>query len=260
MRILVAIEVDLASSLAIRYACQLGNFLDLEITPVYITGPAATEPASGVGWVRRTWEREIIEQGKEEISQLISSEMDFCAKLSEPKVIYGDRVTELMKLMEQEAFDMYVEGAPYPFNPATLHKRLNLKLYQSLRTPVIWLRVLRKINQVLILCPGPASTVALAQTFRHFWAGCTVPLHLGFPPRAAPELCDALGQAQEDLQAAGCQVTLLGGFSPDSGWSPEEALKDYGLVAVALEKDIRKDSPKLQWISEVKNPLMLVFL
>ncbi len=258
IRTLVAIEVDLASSLAIRYACQLGNLLDLEIHPVYVTGPSATELNTGVGWVRRTWEREVIQQAKEEISQLLTSEAESCPRLGEPRVIYGDRVAELMKLMEQEAYDLYVEGAPYPFNPSTIFKRLNLKFYQRLHAPLIWLRVLRQINQVLILCPGPASTELLAQTFQRLWRGCAVPLHLGFVSDAGEELKGAVARAQKDLEAAGCQVVLKDGFPPGLGGSPDEALKDYGLVAVAVEKEIRKDSPKLQWLSEVKTPLMLV--
>jgi len=258
IRTLVAIEVDLASSLALRYACQLGNLLDLEIHPVYVTGPSTVEPNTGVGWVRRTWEREVVQRGKEEISQLLTSEAESCPRLGEPRVIYGDRVTELMKLMEQEAYDLYVEGAPYPFNPSTIFKRLNLKFYQRLQAPLIWLRVLRQINQVLILCPGPASAELLAQTFQRFWCGCAVPLHLGLASDAGEELQGAVAQAQKDLEAAGCQVVLKDGFSLDPEGSPDAALKDYGLVAVAVEREIRKDSPKLQWLSQVKTPLMLV--
>ena len=34
MKTLVAIEVDLASSMAIRYACDLGNLIPMELFPV----------------------------------------------------------------------------------------------------------------------------------------------------------------------------------------------------------------------------------
>jgi hypothetical protein len=67
IKTLVAIEVDLASSMAIRYACQLGNLINMELYPVYVKEPPPEVPTTGVGWVRRTWEREIVAAGKEEI-------------------------------------------------------------------------------------------------------------------------------------------------------------------------------------------------
>jgi hypothetical protein len=61
VKTLVAIEVDLASSFAIRYACQLGNLIQMEIHPIYVKFPSPEAPMTGVGWVRHTWEREVVE-------------------------------------------------------------------------------------------------------------------------------------------------------------------------------------------------------
>ena len=152
IKTLVAIEVDLASSLAIRYACQLGNLIDVELHPVYVKEPPPEVPATGTGWVRHTWEREILELGKEEIQEMLAGEMESCPQLQEPRVIYGDREYELLKIMEHEPFDLYVEGAPYPFTPANIQRRLQSKFYQRVATPLIWLRLLRKISQVLVPC------------------------------------------------------------------------------------------------------------
>ena len=135
IKTLVAIEVDLASSMAIRYACQLGNLVDMELYPVYVKEPPPEVPTTGVGWVRRTWEREIVAAGKEEIQEMLASEMESCPVLQEPRVIYGDREYELLKIMEHEPFDLYVEGAPYPFTPANIYHRLHQKFYQHLGTP-----------------------------------------------------------------------------------------------------------------------------
>ena len=152
IKTLVAIEVDLASSLAIRYACQLGHLVDVELHPVYVKEPPPEVPATGTGWVRHTWEREILELGKEEIQEMLAGEMESCPQLQEPRVIYGDREYELLKIMEHEPFDLYVEGAPYPFTPVNIQRRLHSKFYQRVATPLIWLRLLRKISQVLVPC------------------------------------------------------------------------------------------------------------
>ena len=76
LKTLVAIEVDLASSMAIRYACQLGNLVDVELYPVYVKEPSSEVPTTGVGWVRRTWERELVATGKEEIQEMLAAEME----------------------------------------------------------------------------------------------------------------------------------------------------------------------------------------
>ena len=157
LKTLVAIEVDLASSMAIRYACDLGNLIPMELYPVYVKAPPPEVPATGTGWVRHTWEREIVEMGKEEIQEMLASEQESCPLLQEPRVIYGDREYELLKIVGQESFDLYVEGAPYPFNPANIQRRLHSKFYQKLACPLVWLRVLRKIHQALVVCPDPAG-------------------------------------------------------------------------------------------------------
>jgi hypothetical protein len=260
IKTLVAIEVDLASSMAIRYACQLGNLTDMELYPVYVKAPPPEVPTTGVGWVRRTWEREIVASGKEEIQEMLASEMESCPTLQEPRVVYGDREYELLKIMEHEPFDLYVEGAPYPFTPATIHRRLHQRFYQHLGTPLIWLRVLRKINQVLVVCQDPADVRALLPAMRQLWAGSPVPVHLGVP--AAPADGEALGRvvaaAREELEAAGSQVSVKEISPPPGGQPLPEVTQGYGLVAVCLERDVKKDSLKLQWLSQVKAPLLVV--
>jgi len=260
LKTLVAIEVDLASSMAIRYACQLGNLVDMKLYPVYVKAPPPEVPNAGVGWVRRTWEREIVARGKEEIQEMLASEMEACPELQEPRVLYGDREYELLKIMEHEPFDLYVEGAPYPFTPANIHRRLHQKFYQHLGTPLIWLRILRKINQVLVICQDPADVRALLRAIRQLWAGSPAPVHLGVPP--SPGYGEALRRevvaAREELEAAGIQVAVQEIPALPGGESLPEVTKEYGLVAVCLERDVKKDSLQLQWLSQVKAPLMVV--
>jgi hypothetical protein len=263
IKTLVAIEVDLASSMAIRYACQLGNLIKMELHPVYVTEPPAEVPTTGVGWVRRTWEREVVATGKEEIQEMLASEMESCPMLQEPRVIYGDRDHELQRIMEHEPFDLYVEGAPYPFTPANIHRRLHAKLYQRLQVPLIWLRVLRKINQVLVVCQDQDAVKALMPVIRKLWAGSAAPLHLGVPPQkgyggTGEAWRQAVMAGREELEAAGCQVTVQEIAALAQGVPPPEITKDYGLVAVSLDRAEKKESLQLQRLSQVKAPLLLV--
>ena len=261
VKTLVAIEVDLASSFAIRYACQLGNLIQMEIHPIYVKIPSPEIPMPGVGWVRHTWEREVVEMGKEEIQEVLASEMATCPRLQEPRVIYGDREIELLHVMEREPFDLYIEGAPYPFNPATIYKRLHSKSYQRLTCPLIWLRGIRLIDRVVALFSDPANTGALVEKLGRLFGGSPVPLHLvyagdggNFDMRLVAE------KAVTDLTAQGCQVTLGEVYPLGTGGPPPTALKDAGLVAVALERGVRKEDAQLQWLAQVKAPLLLVLL
>jgi hypothetical protein len=257
IRTLVSIEVDLASSMAIRYACQLGNLIPMELQPVYVKGYPFEEPVTGIGWVRHTWEKELVKEGKEEISEMIAAEMDTCPVLQEPRVIFGDREKELAHLMETEPFDLYVEGAPFPFTPTTVAKRLQLKFYQHLTCPFIWLRILRPIHKVLVLCLEPTGTAALGQALEKLWAGCNVPLHLGVPSEATPAIKEAVATLQVSLTKAGCQTTPEPSLSLQMADLPAARQLDFGLTALALPRALKKDHPLLPWLSQIKTPLLV---
>jgi len=262
VKTLVAIEVDLASSFAIRYACRLGNLIQMEIHPIYVKFPSLEIPMTGVGWVRRTWEREVVEMGRAEIQEMLASEMESCPVLQEPRVIYGEREIELIHIVEREPFDLYIEGAPFPFTPATIYKRLHAKFYQRLTCPLIWLRSVRKISRVVACCLDPAGTRALVETLGRLFAGSAVPLYLAYPgTEAGSHDMEAVARkAVADLEAHGCQAALGDAFAPGSSGPPLDLVKDSGLVAMALERGVRKDSPQLSWLAKISEPLLLVLV
>lgn len=266
IKTLVTVEMDLASSFAIRYACRLGQHIKMELHPVYVKSAPSMEPATGVGWAPHTWQRELIQMGKEEIQEMLAAEADSCPVMQEPKVVYGDRGTELLKIVEQEAIDLYVEGAPQPFAPRTIFKSLRSKFYQRLNRPFIWVRTLRKIDQVFVLCHDVTGVRIVARALGLLWEGCPVPLHFAFPEteekgKAGPEalLREEVRKAKVELEAEGCGPLREVPFAPVSG-APRPGLTDeYGLVVLTLDRELRKDSAQLQWLSEVKVPLMCIF-
>jgi hypothetical protein len=262
VKTLVAIEVDLASSFAIRYACQLGNLIQMEIHPIYVKFPSPEIPMIGVGWVRHTWEREVVETGKAEIQEVLASETESCPVLQQPRVIYGDREIELLHIVEQEPFDLYIEGAPFPFTPANVYKRLHAKFYQRLTCPLIWLRGLRKINRVVALCLDPVGTRALIETLGGLFAGSAVPLQLAYPGTEAGnhDMQAVTQKAMADLKALGCQAVLGEALSLESSDPLPDLVKESGLLALALERGVRKDSPQLAWLTRVSTPLLLVLV
>ncbi len=264
IKTLVSIEVDLPSSLAIRFACQLGGLMEMEIHPVYVKDAPPHESSMGAGWASRTWEKEMIETGRAEIAELIRPEMEFCPVLKEPRVIYGDRESELLRITQQEEFGFFVEGVHFPWTPQPLLKHLHTKLYQKLAAPLVLVRSLRKLNQVLLLCLDVRGTRTLTALFQKVWQKCSVPLVLGFSAENGQgsendELREAVLVGQRLLTQAGCTVSAKGLLSQAPGADAEDILQDYGLVAVALERTINKDNEELQWLNRVKNAALLAF-
>jgi hypothetical protein len=257
IKALVSIEVDLTASRAIRFACQLGNFIPMEIHPVYVKASPARELAIGAGWARRHWEEELVEQGQREISEMITSEIDYCPVLQPPRVICGDRETELVNVMDQEAFDLFVDGERFEWTPPLLHKKLHSRLLQRYNGPVAMMRVLRRIEKLLVLCLDPPGAQAAAQVFPHLWAGCSLPVALAVPAGAGEALLAEAARAGEAFKAAGCRVEVEENFPHFPTPPDDEFLRQYGLVGVPLKREVKKDSPEINWLCQVKVPLIM---
>ncbi len=264
IKTLVSIEMDLASSLAIRFACQLGGAIDMEIHPVYVKEPLSPDSSRGAGWASRTWEREIVETGKEEISKMIAPEMDFCPKLYDPSVIYGDRHSEVGRIVQEGLFDLYIEGADFTWSHAELYKLAHTKFYQRLTCPIILVQSLRKIKKVLILCADIAGTDILTKTFEKIWKGSSVGLVLAHPAdyltsSGEKGLKEKVLELRGLLEKAGCAVEQKQ-IDPEVFSNPkEDFMKDFDLVALGLDRAVRKDSVELEWLSFVRTASLIAF-
>lgn len=260
IKALVSIEVDLAASRTIRFACQLGNFMPVELHPVYIKESPPRELSIGSGWARHHWEQELIKDGQKEISEWIASEIDYSpeVKLMEPRVVYGDRDAELLKIMEQEPFDLYVEGARFPWNQTMLYQKIHSRLFQRAPMPIALAPVLRKMHKLLVPCLDAAGTRALGQAVQKFWSGCSLPVSLSLLKGQEAVLQPEVKRVREALEKASCQVGPDEVFTAFPSPPTDEYLRAYGLVALALERGGSKDDPRLEWLSRFKAPLLLV--
>jgi hypothetical protein len=258
IKALVSLEMDLAASRAIRFSCQLGCFIQMEIQPVYIKESPPRNLSIGSGWARRHWEQEIVAQGEKEITEMLSSEVDFCSAWRPAQVILGDRDAELLGLIKSEPFDLYVEGIDLPWSSAWLHQRLQSNLFQGAHIPIALAPVLRKIYELLVLCPEPQDLQALAPALARLWSGCSVPISLAVPGGREAALQPELEKAQTGFKESGCQVSVQEGFPYYPTPPDDEFLRKYGLVALALKRGLKKDHPGLVWLSRVKVPVIVM--
>jgi hypothetical protein len=257
IKTLVSIEVDLAASRAIRFASQLNYFIPMEIQPVYVKEAPPRDLSIGSGWARHHWEQEIVQQGKAEIMEMISSEWEFSPTLKEPRVVCGDREWELLRIMESERFDVFVDGERFEWTPANLCRKLHSKLLHRFPGVLGFARVLRKIERLLVLCTEAKGVQPLVQSMSLLWNGSPLPVSLAIPHGAPDDLAQEAARAKKVLAQAGCQVSLDADFlyypePPAPGF-----LRKYGLVALALKRDLKKDSPELEWLSRIKAPLLI---
>lgn len=259
IKALVSIEMDLASSMAVRLACQLGGLMEMEIHPVYAKKSPSHEESMGAGWASRTWQREMIEEGRQEICQLLASEQDFCPVLRDPRILYGDREAELAKIMRTDGFNLYLEGVHWAWTPHDIVKSLHGKLYQGLGSPFILVRTLRKISGVALLCLNTEQIEALTGILQSMWKGCSVPLTFAYPAQDAAALEGAVDRGRKALEDSGCatQVLRLPNSAPSHDVS--DILSEYALVALSLERDLKKECPELQWLSQVNTAALLAF-
>ncbi|MGQ9688204.1 MAG: hypothetical protein ACUVXF_05370 [Desulfobaccales bacterium] len=256
IKTVVSIEMDLAASRAIRFASQLNYFIPMEIHPVYVKAPPSRDLSIGSGWARRHWEEDLVQQGKAEIVEMISSEWEFSPTLKEPLVVSGDREAELLRIMDIQPFDIFVDGEPFEWTPAGLHHKLHSRLWQRFPGIIGFARVLRKINTLLLLCSEAPGVWPLVESMTRLWSGSTLPIVLAVPRGAPDALTQEAARAQEALAQSGCRVSLLS----DVACYPEppvpEFLRQYGLMALALPRGLKKDHPGLAWLAQVKVPLL----
>lgn len=257
IKTVVSIEMDLAASRAIRFASQLNYFIPMEIHPVYVKAPPSRDLSIGSGWARRHWEEDLVQQGKAEIIEMISSEWEFSPTLKEPLVVSGDREAELLRIMEAERFDIFVDGERFDWTPADLHRKLHSRLWQRFPGIIGCARVLRKIKSLLLLCTEAAGVWPLVESMTRLWSGSTLPVVLAVPRGAPDDLTQEAARAHEALAQTGCQASLQMNFA----YYPEPPapgfLREYGLAALALQRDLKKDYPGLAWLAQVKVPLLI---
>jgi hypothetical protein len=230
----------------------------MEILPVHVKESPTHEAIMGAGWVSRTWEKEMIRQGQAEIAELVATEKDFCPVLKDPKVIYGDREAELLKITQEEMSDIFIEGAHFTWTPGEIYKKLHTKLYLEMQSPVILVRTLRKVNQAHLLCLTVKGTQTLVEVFQKIWKNCSTPLLLSYPA-GDDALRETVENASKALTESGRRASIRGDLTLKPGPDAGEVLSASDLVAIALERGGAKDNPALQWLSEVKTSSLLAF-
>jgi hypothetical protein len=254
IKTLVSIDPDLASSIALRYACQLSTVTGLDIQTLHVHGPSSTGLAMGSGWARRTWEKEMIAEGKKEISTLLVAESNCLRALKEPLVRPGDHDTEILKELEQGQYDLYVEGGPAPFTQKTLAKRLESRLYQHAPCPVLQVANLLPLSDALcIMRDDPGCRCAFTSLQRLFPSGR---LQVDISLSSLRQAGDAALQEDAVRKLAGEFGWTIHNTREFQGGTETlaEEMKGYGLIVVAMDRPVKTRGPLVELLGELSLP------
>ncbi len=228
IRSLVAVSPDIEASIALRFACELAHFCEMSIQAIYAKEPELPGAFSEIGWARRTWEREMIEKFEKEISKLVATESRFCPVAINPIVTTGDKEKVILEQLKSGKYDVFIEGA-VSLEPEIIEERLDSKLYKHSPVPIILVRNLLKIEEVILLLEGDSIDDAFLSFLDQIFERKNIKMNLCF----LDEIDRALDQllVTKTLQDKGFKVERK--YYAKAGDLPEES----GLIAAAVTRD-----------------------
>jgi len=263
--ILVSVEPDLASSIALRYACQLASWMEVKLQPVHVKTPGQEGPAIGIGWARRTWEKELLEKGKTEIAPLLKADSNACPVLNEPLIFTGNHDEEILNELKRGSYDFFVEGVAAASPPATLHQKIHSRLYQLMPCPLVLVKNLVALDRVLIMQGEEAGPQGVLDEFWKMFASSKIAVDLLACRFQAGEVRvlqqedewhSRIQGVRQQLEVKGCfprEIRAVQGPAVKIG----ESFPEYGLVLASVDRRLGKKSQVLSVLEHVSSPILL---
>ena len=264
LRTLVAVNPDLASVIAMNYACQLSGIIEMGIQPLYVKEPEPGEQAPGVGWVRRTWEESLLAREQAAVDRLIEAERANCRTLARPKIRLGRRDDEILSNLRGGAYDLFVEGCLAGFEKSDFLQRIRSPLYRQLPCPVIIARNLIGLRKILAVFTDRVDVGRLLSALTSLFGETKLRLDLmycRFVDRArSVEPIDSenglFQEADEILQAQGWvpenRIALQGSVE-----GLARQVEDYSLLATSLPHRPGRDNALLELLIGAPAPILL---
>ncbi len=137
--VLIALQTDLASSIAIRYLCQLEKLGRLNVQAIHVPDMDDLGRSPGGGWVQQTWENAIFERVRDEIARMVPKEL-FHSSMGELKIVPGERDQVIREEMDQNHYDFFIEGLLHSFEPNRFFEKLDSPLYRNLPCPALMVK------------------------------------------------------------------------------------------------------------------------
>lgn len=264
LRTLVSVNPDLASVIALNYACQLSGVVEMGIQPIYVKEPESGDEAPGTGWVRQTWEKGLLSQERDAVNRLIEGEKVITGVMAKPQILLGKRDDQILANLLGGAYDLFVEGCISCYERSEFSQRLNSRLYRHLPCPVIIARNLIQLRKLLVVLNDEVNVAKLLPTLKKLFKGADVRFDLMYCRFLGPE--SPLAPIESDLPLYQEVDEILAG----QGWAPDNRLalqgsvqslarqiEEYSLVATSLSHQPKQDNAMLELLGATPAPILL---
>lgn len=264
LRALVSVNPDLASVIALNYACQLSGVVEMGIQPIYVKEPESGDEAPGTGWVRRTWERGLLSQERDAVHRLIEGEKVITGVLAKPQILQGKRDDQILANLLGGEYDLFIEGCVPCYEKLEFSQRLDSKLFRHSPCPVIIARNLIQLRKILVVLYDEVNVGKLLPTLINLFKGADVSIDLMYCRFLGPESpvepietglplykeVDEILEAQE--WTFGSRLALQGSVQ-----SLARQIEQYSLLATSLSRQPIQHSALLELLGATPAPILL---
>ena len=264
IKALVSVYPDLASVIAMSYACRLSTMLSIEIQPIFVKEPEEGDKAPAVGWVRQTWENGLLDVEQEAINKLIETERSAYTRLGSLQVIRGHRDEAILDNLHEGGYDLFVEGSISRFEKSELLQRTRSHLYRNLPCPVLIARNLLDLNKILIIIDDSHCSQELLSFMAKLCGGTELRFDLLYcrmldsgPLEPIHPSADLFAEADKALHGAGCEPEkkiALQGTPHDLATQMEE----YSMIAATFASPPGRRNGIIELLSDTPSPILFV--
>jgi len=259
---LLALDENLASSIALRYASKMIEVLPMQLRAGHVEIPDEKQHSGGSGWVRRTWERGLQEAGLQAVQRLLNTEKVPCPFVGAPLVFIGNRDDELLEELRTGGYDLFIEGNLNTSDINDFSRLLSSRLYTKSPCPIMVVKNLVNSQNALLLCGDGVDHMTLIPQALHILAGDNLDfdiLFYRFQEIDEPQFMDkneagsTLIEAENllkdhNIKPKSSQV-ICGKPEMVAAW-----LKKYSVVASSFPT---RKSPRLELLAHCPSPVLL---
>lgn len=266
LKALIAVKADLASSIAIRYACHLAELTGLRLQTIYVAKPEEQGRTPGTGWVRQTWEDAMVLKGRDSVAQLIQAEKVACPELGNPKMVAGKRDMEILHELQIAEYDLFTEGVLHAFEPANFLKKINSRLYRNLPCPALLVKNLVSLDKGILALGEANDLQSCISVFLKLFDGVQVDLDLvccrfqeaerAAGPNTKDRLETAL-RAAENMLAEKDRKPRASRIVEAVSESLNQSIQDYGMVLASLPRVNIENRPMVDLLSRIPSPVLI---
>lgn len=260
---LLALDENLASSIALRYMSQLANDLPLRLQAVHVEVPDINQfSGSGTGWVRKTWEQGMKSAAQQAIQRLLNTEKVEGPFIGLPKIFIGDRDGAILEELHNGCYDLFIEGDLNTSDITDFYRLVSSPLYTKTPCPIMVVKNLVGGNSVALLCSDDADHKALIPQTTALLKSESISFDLIFYRYNESEFTistdkreagNHLFEAEELLRTENITPANIKVISGNPK-AVAEMLKKYRLVASSFPM---KNCPRLKVLAQCPSPVLL---